>query len=474
MATRLIKRGLIGIAVVVLIVEWSIHLTHPRGDFLLHWEFGRRLRAGESLYEGGMHGPYPPAWAVPHVPLSLMPVNLAKSSFLLVGAAALVTLLWLLNDLTRTQAPLQEGRHFWVVALSLIVASRFIIRDFDDGGQNLVLLALCWLGVWLFVRERPWWGGASLGLAVALKCTGGIFVGYFLLKRQWKMVASSLVWTALFSLSPVFWMGPAELGRHLESWTSFARQGLNLPDPSVGVLGPETLQNTSLRPSLARYLLRLSPGHPGRHYIDALPPGSPDRRPHPWSVDFLDLSRPAANGIIKGILLAGILVAAWLCRGRLDRGRTLTLLWEAAIMSVLMLLYSPITWGQHCVATLPAVYLLVRLLATGAIAVRKAGVFLAVFTFSSIGLNRAFIGKDLSLLLGSYHVLTFVLIGLIATLFLTRPRVKGLTTEAQRTQRKPQTEGGVKAEDRALVRPAHAFTLFSVFVFPLCSLYLCG
>ena len=431
MATLLIKRGLIGIAVVVLLVEGFIHLTHPHGDFLLHWEFGRRLRAGEFLYEQGMHVPYPPAWAVPHVPLSLVPVNVAKASFLLVGAAALAALLWLLNDSTRTQAPLREGRHFWVVALALIVAGRFILRDLDDGGQNLVLLALCWFGVWLFARERPWSGGVSLGLAVALKCTGAIFIGYFLLKRQWKMAASSLVWTVLFSLSPVLWMGTAGLGRHLESWTSFARLGLHQPDPSVGVLGPETLQNTSLRPSLARYLLRLPPGHPGRHYIDALPPGDPDRRPHPWSVDFLDLSRPAANGLIKGILLAGILATAWLFRGRWERGDTLPLVWEAATISVLMLLYSPITWGQHCVAVLPAVYLLLRLLATGAIAFRRAGVFLASFAFSVIGLNRSFIGKDTSLLLDSYHVLTFALVGLVVTLFLTRPRAAGSWANAE-------------------------------------------
>ena len=102
-------------------------------------------------------------------------------------------------------------------------------------------------------------------------------------------------------------------------------------------------------------------------------------------------------------------------------------------MSVLMLLYSPITWGQHCVATLPAIYLLVRLMAAEILAIRGAGVFLAAFAFSSIGLNRAFIGQDLSLLLGSYHVLTFALVGLIATLFLTRPR-------AVRSQAIPERE----------------------------------
>jgi hypothetical protein len=445
MASRLVRRGAIAIAVLVLLVEFGIHLTRPHGDFLLHWEFGRRLRAGEDLYQGGMHAPYPPAWAVPHVPFSLVPVNVAKASFLLVGAAALAGLLWLLHDSTRTGLPLRPGRHFWVVAATLLVAGRFILRDFDDGGQNLVLLALCWLGVWLLSRERPWSGGVFIGLAVALKCTSGVFVGYYLLKRQWKMACSALVWTALFSLTPVFWMGPAKLGGHLEAWVGRVRAGLDQPDPSVGVLGPETLQNMSLRPSLARYLLRLSSGHPGRHYSDDLAEGSPDRRPHPWSVDFLDLSRPVARGVITGVLLAGLLATAWLCRGRLAAGGNPTLIWEAAIMSVLMLLYSPITWGQHCVAALPALYLLIRRIESEGVALRPAAAFLAGFAFLTVGLNRAFIGKDLSLLLGSYHVLTFALVGLVATLFLTRPRTAPSGTV-------PQTK--LPSEEQVGVRPA--------------------
>lgn len=410
MVSRLLRRGMIAIAVLVVLVEFVIHLMRPHGDFLLHWEFGRRLRMGQDLYAEGMHNPYPPVWAVPHVLLSLLPLNVAKASFLLVGAAALVGLVWMLHDLTRRLIPLREGRHFWVVVATLIVGSRFILRDFDDGGQNLVLLALCWLGVWLVSRERPWSGGVFLGLAVALKCTSGIFIGYYLLKRQWKMAASAVVWTVMFSLTPVFWMGPAGLARHLESWAGFVRRGLDQPDPSVGVLGPETLQNMSLRPSLARFLLHLPPEHPGRH-------------PHSWSLDFFDLSRPTVRLIITGILLASLLATVWLCRGRLEGGESLTLLWEAAITSVLMLLYSPITWGQHCVAAVPALYLLIRLIATEGNAIRPAGAFLAAFAFLTVGLNRVFVGKDFSLLLGSYHVLTFALVGLVVTLFLTRPRV---------------------------------------------------
>src|SRR5262245_66317523 len=72
-ASTRMRLGLIGLGVAALLAHLVIAFTNPRGDFLLHWEFGRRLRTGTFLYEGDLHPPYPPAWAVLHVPLSLMP-----------------------------------------------------------------------------------------------------------------------------------------------------------------------------------------------------------------------------------------------------------------------------------------------------------------------------------------------------------------------------------------------------------------
>ena len=39
----------------------------------------------------------------------------------------------MLSDLTRAAWPLKEGRHFWVVAATLFLTSRFITRDLQAG-----------------------------------------------------------------------------------------------------------------------------------------------------------------------------------------------------------------------------------------------------------------------------------------------------------------------------------------------------
>ena len=420
-----LRRTIVGIAIAAVAVQGVTHAIKPVGDFQLHWNWGLKLRTGVPLYDEGGVNPYPPAWAVPHVPLSLVSMHIAKPAFLVIGVASLCLLLCVLNALTRTAFPVAHGQLFWVNVAALLLAGRFVHRDFDDGGQNLVLLTLSWIAIWLVAQDRPWSAGISLGCATALKCTAGLFIVYFVLKRQWRMVLSSTVWTALFSISPILWQGPNEFFRQFQMWQTSVVQSTRISDPSHGILGMEGLQNKSLRPSLARYLMNLKPGHTGRHYVDQLPEGDPNRTPHPWSVDFLDLDPATAGWIIKGLMLAGIVGVGWLFRRPHAPGNEMVLVWEASIVSILTLLYSPITWGQHCVAVLPAVYLLARSVIAERVQSRWLTGFLVGFFLLVMLTNRTIIGKNLALLIESYHPLTFAFIPLAVVTYLVGRHVSG-------------------------------------------------
>jgi alpha-1,2-mannosyltransferase len=166
------------------------------------------------------------------------------------------------------------------------------------------------------------------------------------------------------------------------------------------VLGPEPLQNMSLRPTLARYLMRLPEGHPGR-------------AAHPLYFDFFNFS-PAAAGVAVKVVLGSLTVAVlWLSRERVADRRDERVLWEFAAVSLLMLLASPITWGQHSVAVLPACYFIaVRWLRQLPFR-RWMYVLLAFYVLFVLVLNRGVVGRELSLLLTSYHVETFAILALL-------------------------------------------------------------
>lgn len=386
-------------AVIAVAILWISTIVKPRGDFLLHYEFGRRLRSGEFLYIGGMHLPYPPSWAMLFAPFSLLPKRVAMPLFFLLGLAALVALLKILHNLTRDLLSQAAGRTFWVTTAVLCLLSRFVERDLADGGENLLIVALSWAGIYFFIKRRVLPGGALLGLAIALKCTPLLLAVYLVLKRQWLAALTTLAFAALFFVSPALIQGPGSYFKQVTFWKTNVLAGVSQKDPSEGVLGPDELHNKSLRPALARYLMQLPPGHPARFGGAAY-------------IDFLRLPPATANLIIKVVTLCSFLVIAWLFLRSPADLRAPNFLWECAIISILMLLYSPITWGQHCVALIPAVYLICLRFCAGKPVPRWIKRTLAVVVFIFIVVNRSIVGLWLSELAESYHLITFCIVAL--------------------------------------------------------------
>lgn len=386
---------------VLLICAWRAISRPWDGDFKLHWESGRRFVAGEFLYSGGHNIPYPPFWAMAHTPASLLPMPIAKALLFPLGIGALVLLLWILKRLAASTLLLQPERAFWVTTLALFLTGRYVIRDMAELGVNTMLVALSWLGIYLWTQRRELLAGLTLGLGIALKCTPVIFVGYFVWKRQWRLAAVSLTAAMLFTLAAIIWQGPTSYWAHIKTWSGNVWKGAATGDPSVGVLGPEPLQNMALRPSLARYLMELPPTHPGR-------------ASHSLYFDFVRLSPSVADWIIDGVLVVILGTVMWRARRPpLDRFAR-EVRWELAAVSILMLLFSPITWGQHCVALIPACYFISACLISGARFSRWMIGFLGFYVLFVPLLSRDLVGRNLSMLLGSYHVETLSILALLA------------------------------------------------------------
>jgi alpha-1,2-mannosyltransferase len=357
----------------------------PGGDFVNHRIFGGRFLDNTFLYQDGLNSPYPPFWAMAHAPFALMHEWLAFAVYHALGVVALVLLLTLL--------PGERERRGLILFLVLIVARPFIIRDLHDGGPNLILLALTWSGLVLWSRGLVGRGAACLGLAIALKCTPAVFLVYFAMKRSWRMLAATAGMALLFTLAPMLRQGPVGYAQHLTCWVHMLRDGMRTP-PGWGVLGAEEMRNCSLRAALARHLVDLPDGHPGLLV-------------HPWRCPTLHLSMDVATAVLKlaSVVLLGVVLLRVRGSGTSE--------FEWAAMALLMPLLSPITWGQHCVATIPALVLLVgRMLREGA---RHDVIVLAlVSALYAIGLNRTLVNAMGAGLINSYGIVTLSLLMLLA------------------------------------------------------------
>ena len=404
------KRAAVCLVVLVVCVQFVRLIVNLKGDFDVHWESGRRMAAGEPLYaqtDGqdalGHNYPYPPFWALAHAPFSYLPILPSQLLIYPLFVIAGYGLIRALNRLTLGHEPLDEDRSFLVIAGAVFLSSRFLVRDMPECGVNLALVALSWLAVEFWVNRRDWAGGWCLGLAISLKCTPALFWAWFLWKRQWKIAGTTLAATAVFTLSPILVMGPASYFVTMAEWTGHVWRGVGATHPAYGVLGDEPLQNVSLRPALARYLT-------------VLPDDHRSRIAHPLYIDGLDLPPFVAGWIIKAALAGLIVWSAFLFRRRIVDRDNPAWLWEAAAVSVLILLLSPITWGQHCVGVLPPFYLLMRRRVFGKPLPGWTRIVLWAFIAGMLLLNREFIGKDLTYLLDSYRLPTLFLLGVLAVL----------------------------------------------------------
>lgn len=429
-----------------LLVVWIQIIVAPRGDFTLHFELGRRLAEGRFIYEGGHDFVYPPFWALVHAPLSFFGLHLAQVLVYPLAGISIAVLVLVLHKLTERHLPLSADADFWATSLAILLASLFLGRDLPEVGVNTALVTLSWSAVYLWSKHRDVAGGVLLGLAASLKCTPLLFVAYFVLKRQWKIAAVSLAACCLFTLSPAVVTGPGEYVRMMDNWVQGVVRGLSDPDPSRGPLGEEKVENLSLRPALARYLMHLPYGHLGRPETSDTPgrPNAPESR---YYFQFIGLS-PFLAGVAVRIIMAGLLLTiAFLMRRKPEDRNSFETVWECAAVSILILLFSPITWVQHSVGLFPALFLICRAAVAGLKFPRWAEWAMGGYIIFCMLMSRAFLGRDAIKLANAYRVKTIGFLLLLCVVVACWRRVTGVRVvrfgqEARRVE-KTGGNGGV-------------------------------
>jgi alpha-1,2-mannosyltransferase len=180
-------------------------LEYP--DLNVYREAGRRLLDGRSLYASPprtLPFTYPPFAAVLSVIFALPPRKVVMFGWFLTNIALLG---WVLRTCFRPALDRVPG---WTRPLALLslTAVMFWLRPVNDtldwGQINLLLLALV-LADGLGRTRLP--RGVLVGVAAALKLVPGIFVGYFLVTKQWRAaitagVSAGVCILVAFALAP--------------------------------------------------------------------------------------------------------------------------------------------------------------------------------------------------------------------------------------------------------------------------------
>jgi Raf kinase inhibitor-like YbhB/YbcL family protein len=377
--------GTVGAALFLAVDLIAVELRRRRyaGDFDISMEFGRRFVSGQHLYQGGLHFPYLPSAAMFFSVFAIMPRPVA---FLLFYSTAIICL-WLamraLAGIVTQARPALRQRSGVIAAITLILASHYIIRDLDDGGPNLILLALLTGGIYWAWIGRDLRAAGCLGAAVAFKVTAAIFIPFLLWKRRRRLAAYTTIATALWLALPILRMGPANWWMHQREWTISAigfAAGFN--QAAAYYYGAGNSGNQALRPALM-------------YLID---------------------SRVAALGAAVGLTA----FFCWITRRPLGDRLNLRWLRESGGLLILAVLLAPIAWIQHLVLAIPALYLIVADWFAGEDFNPASKAAMLAYVLLALVLNRALMGKARYEVLLDWHLQTLCMLLILGVLMLRR------------------------------------------------------
>ncbi|HZZ45985.1 MAG TPA: glycosyltransferase 87 family protein [Pseudonocardia sp.] len=138
---------------------------------------------------------YPPFAAILMVPLAALPWHVAVVAMFAVSMASLACVIYLV--VRRLWPSLTRSGALAVTSIVLVPTPMLepISQTFSFGQINLELMALVALDC--LVRRPRWPRGVLVGIAMAIKLTPGIFLLYFLLRRDYRAALMSVVSAAV-------------------------------------------------------------------------------------------------------------------------------------------------------------------------------------------------------------------------------------------------------------------------------------
>ena len=397
------------IALVALVVALDLaEVAHRRmrfgGDFDISREFGRRFLTGEPLYKNGLHFVYLPSAAMYFSPLAMVPTPAAfLFSFSIAILCVWLTLrMW--QRMVSPQDPVVARRGFVIGLITVFLASHFLIRDLDDGGPHVILLAILTAGIYSIFNRRIGLGATWLGLAIAIKVTPGLFIPFFLWKREWRLALYTAFASACWIAVPILRLGSVTWYHYMYQWV-FSAAGFAVgQNKAMTFRGVKIIHNQSLHAACA--------------YLFENPSISPR------------LSNDVAILVTFGV----VALFCWIARHRFESFDGPTWPAESSALLVLMVLLSPITWEQHLVLMVPALYLIVANGAGTSDLTIGIITLMTVFVLLALVFTRDLIGKYNYMILLGFHVQTICMLIVFSVALLEHPASSGCIAHTEDLQ----------------------------------------
>ncbi len=411
------RRAVFAALAAVVLIEGYQAVFVRTNDVANHFHNGRRLVGLEDVPSPPhpyhyWYVPYPAGRSTLNATLAWLPYYSFRAACYLLGLAALAASLVVWERMARGGRPVSTGVPFAAASGAVFLLLPWVVRDLDDCGLQLMLLFMLTAVFDLCRRGREKSAGVWLGVAIVFKASPLLLVPVLGLTGRWRACATAGVTVAALSVSPAAFIGWEATGEVNAAFVALTRANGNLGNPTENGFEPPRHQNQGLMISLGRLFQTYPPDHP--LYLS-----------HPLFVQFLDLPPATADRAAKAVVASLLLyVVGWrYLRRRWADGPAADTVREAAALTALCAILSPMTWIQHLTLCIPAAYLVCRdgyeRLINGHWPLRRNAVGIAAVVVLVYVFAREVTGRELSIVFLSYKVNTLaalVLIGLVLAL----------------------------------------------------------
>lgn len=331
-------------------------------DYDLWYATGQSILHGADIYPTD-NRPFPFMYPPAAATLLAIPTLLGPTGFVIL-LIAVQSAAWagsiLLAVKLATGKALQQNPILYAAPTLWVVP--FIHDMYLLGQPNLLLLCIM-LGAFVALRGGYGWSaGALVGLAAGIKAFPVMALGYFVYRRQWKAVGSTVITLALLLLVlPMPFRGPAKAWSDMVVWT----KGMVLKyDEGQIAQRPErcySYKNQALV-AVTNRLLRHVPAD-GEKKDD-------------WYINVADLSFPAVNKVVMGITLGLCLFyLASMPLRKPEDGRIYAA--ETAMLMLMILIFSPFAFNYFYVWLIYPLTVLYQRWLTATVGSRERSLLLA-------------------------------------------------------------------------------------------------
>jgi hypothetical protein len=215
---------------VVFLLLFLFRVKNDMIDFEVNYEAGKRLRLAETPYrfeDGHYMFKYLPSSAFVYLPLSYLPIDVAKGLWFFLIILCSLTLIRISYSLVPSTSEKSE----WMTVIPPLILIKYFIREIDLGQINTLVTLILLIMIWSLDRSREdkfhkenIYSGLLWGLAIALKPYALIFLPYFLLKGKWRILLSGMCMLIIFLMIPSLYYGFEGNFIVLDEWFSTLSQ----------------------------------------------------------------------------------------------------------------------------------------------------------------------------------------------------------------------------------------------------------